>query len=538
MGFARPPTRRCRRSARKLLYAGCVRTPTSRDRLVPFSSKLAFGVGQFAEGLKNTAFAIFVLFYYNQVLELPGTLAGLALMIALLFDAVTDPLAGSLSDNWKSRLGRRHPFMYASAVPLALAFVGLLWPPGNVETLGEWGLFAWLTVFAILTRGAMTLYHVPHLALGAEMTENYNERNRIVAFRQFFAAIGVAAVSIIGFGYFFTEERGGRTEIANYAPFAIVLGVLMVATIWYSAVGTQKEVRHLSEPAPKPKRNVLAQLGLDLVAGFSNRSFVWLFLGVLVVYVMAGVNSALDLYMYQYFWELASQEMLWLNMGTVLGLLLGVFLVVPLLRSAGKRSGVILGTAVWAVCQVFPVVLRLLGWLPENGEDALFSILFVFKFVQGLILQLAFVAFGSMMADVADEHEYEAGVRQEGIFFGAVAFSAKATSGFGTFLGGLGLDLIEWPRGAEIQTAADVPAETLVHLGLFYGPIVAGFSIVSIWCYTHYGLTRERHARIVEELNERRRQESAGDRPKQAPDPRPAPAPRRAGQRPGGSGVD
>ena len=522
----------------KLLYAGCVRTPTSRDRLVPFSSKLAFGVGQFAEGLKNTAFAIFVLFYYNQVLELPGTLAGLALMIALLFDAVTDPLAGSLSDNWKSRLGRRHPFMYASAVPLALAFVGLLWPPGNVETLGEWGLFAWLTVFAILTRGAMTLYHVPHLALGAEMTENYNERNRIVAFRQFFAAIGVAAVSIIGFGYFFTEERGGRTEIANYAPFAIVLGVLMVATIWYSAAGTQKEVRHLSEPAPKPKRNVLAQLGLDLVAGFSNRSFVWLFLGVLVVYVMAGVNSALDLYMYQYFWELASQEMLWLNMGTVLGLLLGVFLVVPLLRSAGKRSGVILGTAVWAVCQVFPVVLRLLGWLPENGEDALFAILFVFKFVQGLILQLAFVAFGSMMADVADEHEYEAGVRQEGIFFGAVAFSAKATSGFGTFLGGLGLDLIEWPRGAEIQTAADVPPETLVHLGLFYGPIVAGFSIVSIWCYTHYGLTRERHARIVEELNERRRQESAGDRPKQAPDPRPAPAPRRAGQRPGGSGVD
>ena len=515
-----------------------MRTPTSRDRLVPFSSKLAFGVGQFAEGLKNTAFAIFVLFYYNQVLELPGTLAGLALMIALLFDAVTDPLAGSLSDNWKSRLGRRHPFMYASAVPLALAFVGLLWPPGNVETLGEWGLFAWLTVFAILTRGAMTLYHVPHLALGAEMTENYNERNRIVAFRQFFAAIGVAAVSIIGFGYFFTEERGGRTEIANYAPFAIVLGVLMVATIWYSAVGTQKEVRHLSEPAPKPKRNVLAQLGLDLVAGFSNRSFVWLFLGVLVVYVMAGVNSALDLYMYQYFWELASQEMLWLNMGTVLGLLLGVFLVVPLLRSAGKRSGVILGTAVWAVCQVFPVVLRLLGWLPENGEDALFSILFVFKFVQGLILQLAFVAFGSMMADVADEHEYEAGVRQEGIFFGAVAFSAKATSGFGTFLGGLGLDIIEWPRGAEIQTAADVPPETLVHLGLFYGPIVAGFSIVSIWCYTHYGLTRERHARIVEELNERRRQESAGDRPKQAPDPRPAPAPRRAGQRPGGSGVD
>ena len=514
-------------------YSRRVSATNSRNRLVPFSSKLAFGVGQFAEGLKNTAFALFVLFYYNQVLELPGTLAGLALMIALLFDAVTDPLAGSLSDNWKSRLGRRHPFMYASAVPLALAFTGLLWPPGDIETLGEWGLsvwpgvvgetgssapaggvetfgrwilFGWLTLFAILARGAMTLYHVPHLALGAEMTENYNERNRIVAYRQFFAAAGVATVSIVGFGYFFTEARGGRTEVGNYAPFAITLGVLMVATIWCSAAGTQKEVRHLSVPAPKPKRNVFAQLAMDLVAGFSNVSFRWLFLGVLVVYVMAGVNSALDLYMFQYFWELTGNEMLWLNMGSVAGLLVGVFLVVPLLRFTGKRSGVILGTAVWATCQVIPVVLRLLEWLPDNGVGSLFYILFAFKFVQGVILQVAFVAFGSMMADVADEHEYETGVRQEGIFFGAVAFSAKATSGFGTFLGGMGLDIIDWPVGAHIRTAADVPAETLVHLGLFYGPIVAGFSIVSMWCYTHYHLSRERHAEIVAVLDTRRRQ--------------------------------
>ena len=478
---------------------------------MPFSSKLAFGVGQFAEGLKNTAFGLFVLFYYNQVLELPGTLAGLALFIALLFDAVTDPLAGSLSDNWKSKRGRRHPFMYASAVPLALAFTGLFWPPGDVTSLGEWGLFAWLTLFAILTRGAMTLYHVPHLALGAEMTENYNERNRIVAYRQFFAALGVAAVSVIGFGYFFADARGGRTEVGNYAPFAITLGVLMVATIWYSALGTRKEVPHLSEPAPKPKRHVVAQLFLDVFAGFTNHSFRWLFGGVLVVYVMAGVNGALDLYVYQYFWELADLQMLWLNVGgTVGGLLVGVFLAVPLLHFTGKRLGVILGTAVWAICQVIPVVLRLLDLLPVNGTTELFVALFAFKFVQGVILQLAFVAFGSMMADVADEHELMSGVRQEGIFFGAVAFSAKATSGVGTFIGGVGLDIIRWPRGAAIQTAADVPPETLVNLGLFYGPVVAGFAVVSMWCYSHYSLTRERHAQVLEELNARRRAEEAG----------------------------
>lgn len=486
---------------------------SSRNRLVPFSSKLAFGVGQFAEGLKNTAFGVFVLFYYNQVLGLPGTLAGIALFIALLFDAFTDPLAGSMSDNWKSRLGRRHPFMYAAALPLALAFIGLFAPP---EGLSHWGLFGWLTAFAILTRGAMTLYHVPHLALGAEMTENFNERNRIVAFRQFFSALGVAAASAIGLFYFFSDVRGGRTEVANYAPFAVTLGVLMVVTIWYSAWGTRKEVPYLSEPAPKPKRNVLSQLVVDLAAGFTNRSFRWLFLGVLIVFVMAGVNGALDLYMYQYFWELTSSKMGWLQMASVGGLLIGVFLTAPLLRRTGKRFGVLIGTSVWAICQVIPVVLRLFDSLPANGSEDLFYILLLFKFVQGVILQQAFIAFGSMMADVADEHEYETGIRQEGIFFGAVAFSAKATSGFGNFLGGVGLDIISWPRGAQIRTAADVPVETLVHLGVLYGPVVAGFAIVAIWCYTHYDLSRERHARILEELSVRR-QGDAGTAGQDAP---------------------
>ena len=476
-----------------------------RNRLVPFSSKLAFGVGQFAEGLKNTGFGLFILFYYNQVLELPGTLAGLALFVALMFDAVTDPLAGSLSDNTNSRLGRRHPFMYASALPLALAFLGLFSPPAG---LSEWGLFAWLTVFAILTRGAMTLYHVPHLALGAELTEHFDERTRIVAYRQFFGTLGAAAVYAIGLGYFFSDEQGGRLAVENYTPFAITLGVLMLVTIWYSAFGTQKEVPHLSDPAPKPKRNPLTQVFVDLREGFTNRSFRWLFSGVLIVFIMAGVNSALDLYMFQYFWELTSGEMFALLMASIGGLLVGVFLTTPLLRYTSKIFGVLLGTAVWAICQVIPVALRLNETFPENGTDALFYTLLAFRFIQGVILQQAFIAFGSMMADVADEHELASKARHEGIFFGAIAFSSKATAGFGNFIGGIGLDIISWPRGTDIQTAADVPPETLFNLGLLYGPIVAGFSVIALWCYTRYDLTKARHAAILEELNARRQ---AGD---------------------------
>ena len=159
---------------------------------------------------------------------------------------------------------------------------------------------------------------------------------------------------------------------------------------------------------------------------------------------------------------------------------------------------------------------RLLDWLPENGEPLLIGLLVGMKVIQGASTVQANVAFGSMVADIIDEHEYATGKRQEGIFFAASSFSAKATTGIGNVIAGVALDLISWPRGAHIKTAADVPPETLVNLGLVYGPVVAAFGFVSIWCYTHYRLTRERHAEILEELGRRR------TRPIQAPSGAPA----------------
>ena len=92
---------------------------------VNFTTKLSYGVGQAAEGIKNAAFGTFLLLYYNQVLGLSGSLAGIAIFIALCFDAVTDPIAGSISDNFRSKWGRRHPFMYASAIPVSYTHLTL-----------------------------------------------------------------------------------------------------------------------------------------------------------------------------------------------------------------------------------------------------------------------------------------------------------------------------------------------------------------------------------------------------------------------------
>eukprot|EP01068_Selenidium_serpulae_P006878 Selendium_serpulae@DN4543_c1_g1_i2.p4 len=97
---------------------------TAVDR-VSLKTRICFGVGAIAEGVKNTGFNAFLLFYYNQVLGLSGTACGVAILFALLVDALTDPLVGELSDRCHSPLGRRHPFMYAATVPMPLSFMAL-----------------------------------------------------------------------------------------------------------------------------------------------------------------------------------------------------------------------------------------------------------------------------------------------------------------------------------------------------------------------------------------------------------------------------
>jgi len=114
---------------------------TDSSATLSLATRLSYGVGQLSDGIKQSAFSTFLFFYYNQVLGLSGSLAGLAALLALVVDAVTDPMVGQASDRLNSRWGRRHPFMLLGAVPFGFAMAALFSPPQN---LGDLGLFAWM----------------------------------------------------------------------------------------------------------------------------------------------------------------------------------------------------------------------------------------------------------------------------------------------------------------------------------------------------------------------------------------------------------
>ena len=147
------------------------------------------------------------------------------------------------------------------------------------------------------------------------------------------------------------------------------------------------------------------------------------------------------------------------------------------------------------------VMARLLDLLPANGTTELIAILVGFKFIQGLCVAQALITFGSMVADIVDEHQLLSGRRQEGIFFAAVSFSSKCATGLGSALAGFAVSIIGLPEGQGDTGLAQVSPETVMNLGLFFGPGISGLAIVSLWCMSHHTLDRRRHAEVRSQLD-------------------------------------
>ena len=159
-------------------------------------TKIAYGFGSVAYGVKDNGFDYFLLLFYSQVVGLDARLVGVALTAALIIDAVSDPLVGYWSDNLRSRWGRRHPFMYASAIPVAASYF-FLWNPPLEWSQSE--LFVYLVVLSVVIRTCITLYETPSSALAPELTEDYVQRSSLLSFRYYFGWTGGNSMSVLMF---------------------------------------------------------------------------------------------------------------------------------------------------------------------------------------------------------------------------------------------------------------------------------------------------------------------------------------------------
>jgi GPH family glycoside/pentoside/hexuronide:cation symporter len=461
-------------------------------------TKAAYGFGSVAYGINNVGFDYFLLLFYSQVIGLDPRLVGVAIIVALIVDAVSDPMVGYWSDNLHSRWGRRHPFMFAAAIPLALSFF-MLWNPP--EGLSQAGIFWYLLGLAVVIRTAMTFYETPSSALAAELSDDYVERSSLISYRSYFGWTGGNAVTVFMFFLLFpvmaTEAiTDGRFNRASYEIMGVGASVLILVAIFVSVFGTRSRIPYLKQPPP-PRRITMAIVFREIFETISNRSFLALFVAALLGALATGLAASLAFYFYTYFWEFTSIETGLVTMGVFLAAIIGFVLAPIVTRSVGKKTGAMIVGLIAFLGAPLPIMLRLFDVLPDNGTPFVFWFVFIAGVIDlGLIICFQ-ILYTSMMADLVEQSELKTGRRSEGVFFSAITFIKKCVQGFGLMMASFVLYLAEFPSGARVGEVSD---EVIWRLGAYYVPTVLVIWMLMLAVMSKYQLNRDDHEENLRQL--------------------------------------
>ncbi|HZR83360.1 MAG TPA: MFS transporter [Candidatus Binatia bacterium] len=464
-------------------------------------TKLFYGLGSIAFGVKDNGFGFLLLIYYNQVLGLPERLVGLGIMIALIVDAICDPIVGTVSDHLHSRWGRRHPFMYASAIPVAVSYCLLWMPPRG---LSHGALLAYFVVLAVLVRIFITFYEIPSSSLAAELTDDYDERTSILGYRYFFGWWGGLTMGVLAFAVFLQPDAAHPVGVLNpegYRLYGVASALLMVVAIVTSAAGTHWTIPHLRKPPPKRPIG-FAGIVAEARETLSNRSFLAILGTALFAAMASGLIAALNVYFNTFFWELTSNQISVLVLSNFVSAAAALALTprVSALFGGKKPAAVLTGVGAAALGPL-PILLRLLGAFPANGSPALVPTLLVVNGTFVTLIILSSILVSSMLADVVEDSEITTERRSEGLFFAANGFVQKSVSGVGIFASTVLLSLVGFPAGAK---PGEVDPAVVRQLGIVFMPTLGLLYAAALACLSTYRISRATHEANLARLARRR----------------------------------
>lgn len=421
----------------------------------------SYGLGAFASAIKTAPLTTFLMVFYHQVVGIPPLTVSIVLTASLVIDAVADPLIGQLSDNSRSRWGRRIPFMAAAVVPVSVLFFALWNPPDG------WPLWAVTTYFAACVIGlrlADTFFELPHLALIPELTSDYHKRTRLFTVRYLFEAAGGILIAALAYNVFLIERpdgSGGLLSRDGYPAFSLFTSILCLLLMAASTGALYKRIP--AKPYPHPRAESSKPRLRQILETLNSRPFILLSLASIVIAVGSGLGSSLNLYWLLYYYRFSQAQMTILIIPLAFGIIL-TGLTPAIARRLGKRNAVICLSWVYFVISTLPIIARHTEVVPAKS-----NMLLVLVALQGAIgiatMTMVLITMSSMASDLIEEAEARTGRRSEGLLLAAINFVRKATQGFGTLAAGLLLSLTAFPIGAERQ---DVEETVLTDLAVAY----------------------------------------------------------------------
>jgi GPH family glycoside/pentoside/hexuronide:cation symporter len=466
-------------------------TPT---KVVPMNQKIAFGLGMLANQMFPAALGIFMVVLV-QDLKFPAWMWGILFFLPRVFDAFTDPIMGFISDNTRSKWGRRRHYVFIGAILMGISFV-VMWQlyRENSITFNFIFFLFWSFVFYL----GLTLFSVPYVAMGYEMSDDFHERTSIMAIAQWigqWAWVIAPWFWVIMYDptWFVNADTATRT-LAIWVGISCMI-LAMIPAIFIKGKSTLNETSYtpltLSTIGSGLKEIILSFKEALIIKPF-RKLCIATFLIFNAFNTVAGFTFFIVVY--YLFDGKAADAGVWPTLFGCVGALATTFIVIPIVAQIAKKME---KKKTFLICQgisIFGYILLWFFFVPGKPYMFLFALPF-FSFGIGSLFTLMM----SMTADVCDMDELTSGKRREGIFGAIYWWMVKFGFAIAGLLTGVIMAAVGFDPNLPIQPEGAVSGLRLCFSGV---PILG--TLIAIWVMWSYDLTEKKANEIKAELEARK----------------------------------
>ena len=486
---------------------------TMSAKKLPTRDLWAYASGEGATSITMNGMGNFALLFYTQIMGMSPEMVGIALFLATFWDAITDPLMGTITDRTNTRFGRRHPYMLVGGVLVCVAFVALWFIPESFR--GEKVLFGYLLGLNILVKTAFTVFVVPYTALGFEMCKAYDDRARLQGIRYGFNMFMNILFGGFAWMLFFPDVTAADGSIidgtkveGHYLNMGVILGGVSLLLVFFCVYATYK----YAEKGDALKPNTGEGDGIvghakafihDLKDVYSDKLvwFVFGFFGLAQFSMM--VVSQVQMFTYIEYMEFTAVQKTIVHTGGMVGFAVGSLGLGSMVKRWDKKKTGIIAMVVSSAGGLGLFAVFTGGLLDPQASVGGFPLaVAVFAMLQilwwggcGIIVPLA----TSMIADLAEVKKLQTGEVTEGRYAAGFSFFLKLANSLGLLVTGFILTGVGYISGAEAQAPAAI--NNLAVTTFVAGPILmaVSFFVLRLYPLTHAKMSELRTQYGVDE---------------------------------------
>jgi GPH family glycoside/pentoside/hexuronide:cation symporter len=440
------------------------------EERVDLGTRVAYGSSAFAENLAINSVNQLANPVFNLVLGVSPVLVGTALAIPRIWDAIADPLMGSISDNWQSKWGRRRPFILIGALLTALCVAGIwMFPDGKSPTFYFW----WLTIGSLVLGTAYTIFVVPYGALGLELTADYHERTKLMGTKSMLhKASGVVNQWLLKI----VQLVGNNQLVAG----SRICGIVLAFVITGLGAITAWRVKERPRPLARVKRLPLWE---SWKAAFKRPDFVRLIVAQLMIYASMLVIDNTGFYLNVFYvngGDIGYGALMkgFYGMTFQVGGMCAIPFIVRLSRRVGKKRA-------FMICTGSILLAGVAKWFCYVPGAGYWLILPSLLMAPGMVAVMMLVP--SMTADICDVDEVITGARREGMFNAVLGWMLKIALSGSIFAAGVTLQFTGWVT----DLGPDQSEGTFLAMRIAFAGGTIVLASLALWCMSGYKVTQE-----------------------------------------------